>query len=314
MSNFKKRIIAVAAIACIAAVPFTGCSDSSSSSKNGNANISDDVIKNANNGMIEPFQVIDGDSGSKVNYNGVDINAPDPVAPTENSTSYVVVTDAKGENVTEYVPVTDDKGEKVTEIVTVTEAGGEKATESDGKDVTSAVEVTEAVTVTEIATSPTKPADYQSKTSSKYILWMNLEKDVDYDFQGKFVKMSFKVKDDAPEGDYQVTINPDVSTVAGKSLNKSIKVFNGLVRVGGSVEAQDVSNVDGPVIYADKVSAKPGETVDFYLNFDKNPGCAAMMICFAYDSNALECISPQAYGDFAEVAASHTQQGTSPAQ
>ena len=292
MKNFKQRLIAAAAFACVAAVSFTGCSSSSSSKTK--ETLKDDtieIITNASGDWVaSPFQVISPDDGSVSLPNGIDINAPDPVKNNESGTETVVVTDKKGEPVTEYVTVTDAKGEK--------------ATEDGGK------EVTQAVTVTEKVTGVEKPADYQSKTASKYIFWLDIEKDIDYNFDGQFIKMSFKVKDDAPDGDYNVTIDPDISTVGGVSLNKSIKKFNGTIRVGGDIEAADVSDVDGTAIYADKVSAKQGDTIDYYINIKDNPGCAAMMIWFSYDENALECVeSPKPYGQFAEVAAARATNG-----
>ena len=304
MKNFKQRLIAAAAFACVAAVSLTGCSDGSSSKKNDV--ISDDVIEIITNAsgdwVASPFQVIDPDDGSVSLPNGLEINAPDPVKE-EVTTGVVTVTDAKGEPATEYVAVTDDKGEPATELITETKENGE--------EVTKAVTVTEAVPVTEVVTGATKPEEYQSKTTSKYIFWLDIEKDIDYNFNGQFVKISFKVKDDAPDGDYTITIDPDISTVGGVSLNKSIKKFNGTVRVGGSIDPADVSEVDGPVIYADKVSAKQGDTIDYYINFDKNPGCAAMMIWFSYDENAIECVSsPKPFGEFAEVAAARAQSGS----
>lgn len=304
MKNFKQRLIAAAAFACVAAVSLTGCSDSSSKKKNDV--LSDDtieIITNASGDWIaSPFQVISPDDGSVSLPGGIDINAPDPVKE-EDTTGVAVVTDAKGEPVTEYVAVTDDKGEQATEVVT--------ATEEDGKEVTKVVTVTEPVTITEIVTGAAKPDDYQSKTTSKYIFWLDIEDDVDYHFDGQFVKISFKVKDSAPDGDYTVTIDPDISTVGGVSLNKSIKKFNGTVRVGGSIDAADVSSVDAPVIYADNVSAKQGETIDYYINIANNPGCAAMMIWFSYDENALECVgSPKPCGEFADIAAARAMAGS----
>lgn len=304
MKTIKQRIIAVAAFACVAASALTGCSDSSSSKKK--EALSDDtieIITNASGDWVaSPFQVITPDESGKVNVNGVDINAPDPVK--EESSDTAVVTDSNGEPATEVVTVTDANGEPVTQVNT--------SVDKDGKEVTEIANVTEIVNVTEAATAAEKPADYQSKTAQKYIFWLDIEKDIDYNFDGQFVKMTFKVKDNAPDGDYAVTIDPDVSSVAGVSLNKSIKKFNGTVRVGGDIEAADVSGVDGPAIYADKVSAKQGDTIDYYINIKNNPGCAAMMIWFSYDENALECIgSPKPYGEFAEVAASRATSGSS---
>ena len=55
------------------------------------------------------------------------------------------------------------------------------------------------------------------------------------------------------------------------------------------------------MIYADNVSAKPGDTIDYYVNINKNPGMAAFMIWFSYDSNAMECLGVEACGKFEEI-------------
>lgn len=309
MKNIRKRLIALAALTCIAMTSFVGCSSDDDSSDAGLELETSpiELLTNSDGAMFAaPFQVVKPDENGKVNFNGVDINAPDPTQPTtkkKTTVIYETVTEADGQPKTEFVPVTDLNGQNVTE--------------ADGKVVTEAAVVTQAVT--EAATNATEAAsngasedptaspsdsdsDYKSNTQSMYVLWIDLEKDVDYNFEGQFLKATLKIKDNIPEQDYPISIAPDLSTVAGKSLNKTVKTFNGTVRVGGSIEPKSISS-DQFTIYADNVSAKPGDTIEYYININKNPGMAAMNIWFSYDSNAMECLGIEPCGEFAEISA-----------
>ena len=319
MKNLKKRIAAAGAFICVAAasISFTACSDKNSS--NGNDDILNDdaieIITNEEGYMVAaPFQ--DGaPEGDSISLNGLlDYNKPDP-EKMEAVTEYVPVTEAGGQSVTEYVPVTEAGGQSVTEYVPVTEAGGQAVTENGGQAVTEAIAVTEAVPVTEAVTVPPADDSYVGNTQMRYIYWLDIEKDIDYTFNGKFAKITFKVKDDAVSRVYPIAIDPDISTVGGVSLNRSTKVFNGAIAVGTGLDApQDVSNVSGPVVYADKITAQPGDTVDFYISFDNNPGVAALMTWVSYDTNALEWQGIKPCGEFEAIASTRTQSGTSPAK
>lgn len=324
MKTLKQRLIAIAALTCVAMTSFVGCADSSSSSKKVNtADVGSDddieIVTNGDGNMIAaPFQVITPEDG-KVSFNGMDFNAPDPTraavteAASQQSTATVIVTDASGQPATEVVNVTEADGQPATEIVKVTNSSGEIVTEADGKEATSSVVVTKVVPVTEAVTSGSESgssaseatqgetSNYESKTDSKYIFWFDINKDIDYKFEGQFVKITFKVKDGIPDGEYPITIDPDISTVHGESLNRKLNILNGSVKIGGTAEPQNVTS-DGVTVYADNVSAKPGDTIDYYINIKNNPGAAALMMWFSYDSNALECQKVKACGDFADIA------------
>ncbi len=292
MKNFKKRIIAFVAICCVA-ITAIGCSNSDKSSKSGTEeeilNSPIEYETNENGAYIKaPLQeVAPGVPGISVD-DGVDIDAPDNV---QGSTS-------KKEPATAYVVATDSNNQPVTEMVPVTDASGEKMTDADGQEVTEAVTVTEVVTV-----EPTEPEEeYVSKTKKKYLYWMDISKNADFKFEGQFIKLKFKIKDDAPERDYPVTINPDFAADSGVSLNNQVRTLNGTIRVGGDIEEQDISSLGGIKLYADNVSAKPGESVECYLNIKDNPGMVAAIIWVSYDSNAMDFTGFEPVGEFKEIA------------
>lgn len=291
MKNFKKRLIALIALSCVALTSVVGCSDKNSSSKNDSNNSSTDTILDdieieaiTNEDaftVINPFQY--GSIQDGINSGLADVNAPDPTSPSSEKT-------------TVYEAVLDENKQPVTEVVTATNAEGET--------------VTEYVPVTTIVES--SGSEYVSATDGRYIFWLDISKDQNFLFEDQFIKITFKIKDNAPEKDYPITINPDLANVKGESLNKSTKVMNGTIRVGGSIEAADVSSENGLVVYGDKISCKPGDTVDYYINIKNNPGLVTTLIWFYFDSNAMDFVTCEPVGGFADIA-TRTQTGTTPA-
>lgn len=308
MKKFANRIIAAAAVSCLALTSFVGCSNnnnSDSNDSNGESNKTAvdnmaehgiEVVTNESGNMVQiPFVNVEPDKNGKVSIApGMDVNAPDSVM------------DPDAEPSTSYVAVVDDKGQPVTEYVPITEANGEQATEAGGKLLTTAIPVTTVVT------SPAgnnDASDYVSNTKSMYSLWIDITDNVDYVFNDQFIKLTFKVKEDAPAKDYTIAIEPDLSNRKGQSQQYNATVLNGTIRVGSDIEPQDVSSYNNLVVYADNMSANPGDTIDYYINMKNNPGLVAVMLWFSYDSNALEFVRCQPAGEFANIT-SRTKVGT----
>ena len=88
------------------------------------------------------------------------------------------------------------------------------------------------------------------------------------------------------------------------------KVVQGTIRVGGDIAAQNVSSESGFVVYGDNVSAKAGDSVDYYLNIKNNPGLAGILVWIYYDANAMEVESIRPAGEFADFA--KTKVGSKP--
>ncbi len=316
MSDISKKIIAVAAVACMAFSTVTSCSDknagkgdsSSKSSSSEDADVFDnsiDSVKNEDDNIVAmPFQTGKSGEGGFTAPDAEDLEADDPVSG--NSTA-----DPNAESSTEVEVVTDSQGEPVTEIVTVTDASGETVTDAAGEPATETVTVTKASSGSSEKTTSVSAEDYVSSTDSMYCLWMDISKDENFVFNDEFIKITFKLKEDIPDRDYPVRFSPDLSSIAGVSIHPD-KVYQGTIRVGGDIEAQDVSSETGFVAYGDNISANQGDTVDYYINFKNNPGLAAFLVWFYYDSNAMEVVKVSSAGEFAEIS-NKTQTGTSPA-
>lgn len=294
MFDSRKKAIALAAVLCVALTSFTSClaskeqgSNSGSSDKTTTASASDqqsatpdveiDQIKNEDgNVVITPFQ-----SGSLDDFAATGLPSSDDGLSGEDPTS----------------------AQPATEIVEVTEANGEKATDAQGQ------------VVTEVITKATDASEeYVSKIDKRYCLWIDISADPDkdtekngvkitqdgYAFDGQFIKITFKLKDNIPEKDYAVRFTPDFSSLRG--VPQKPKVIQGDIRVGGSIDAQNVSSESGFVAYGDNISAKAGDTVDYYINLKNNPGLAGMLVWVYYDSNAMDIVSLSAAGDYAKIA------------
>lgn len=305
MSNFRKKAIALASVACVALTSFASCMDSKSSSSNAGSKADSNVSENATDADGNTVANANNGSGSSGNgSSGGDVDFENIV----NDQGQVVVTPFQSGSSDDFgIPApevdldSDDPvaKEPATEIVEVTEANGEKATDSAGNVVTQIV---------------TKPADssaenYKSKTESKYCFWIDISKDSDYVFNDQFIKVTFNLKDNIPDRDYPVRFNPDLSSVAGKTITPD-KVVQGTIRVGGDIDAQNVSSESGFVVYGDNVSAKAGDTVDYYLNIKNNPGLAGILVWVYYDANAMDVESIRPAGEFANFA--KTKVGSKP--
>lgn len=296
MNTLKRRLISLSLLCCFALASVTGCSNKDSSSKssesdridvndgdtnatNGGENIDDapaiEVITNSDgNAIVFPFQseTIRGSqisNGNNMNLLGSDPDSIDvsPQTPTES----VTVVNEAGE------PVTEANGQPVTEYVTVPAASSGEA------------------------------SDYKSLTDGRYILWVDISKDEDYVFNDEFIKVTMKIKENIPDGNYPISLVTDLSNIKGVSLDPD-KIFSGTIRVGGGsiIKVQDVSSETGFVVYGDNVSCKQGDTIDYYINMKNNPGLAAVLMWFYYDSNAIEVESVTAAGEFKSFARPQT--------
>ncbi len=271
------------------------------------------------------------DDGSGSAGNNSELNAADPTGPagensgaeTEEPTEeieYILLTDTNGENVTEYVPVTDAEGENVTdaegevqtEAVPVTTAvAAENADEPEtdaenGEDATQGEDASEGEDAPEATTEKQdEPVvnEYKSNIVKSQAFWFDISKESDYTFNGEFISVKFRIKDEAPDGEYAITItNPDFASYNETTVFPD-KVLNGKIFVAEDGKSQtEVTDADGFAVYADYVSGNQGDEVVVNFHITNNPGMCAMIFEFEYDSNALEMIESSAVGEFAEKA------------
>ena len=308
MKNITKKIIAVFAVLCVAATSMAGCGDKK---KKG----SDEAVTQY---ALEVGKSSEGNSLT-LGDTQIDLDAPDPETSGDESSA----SDKEAEVVEE---VTDSKGQPVTEVVTVTDSKGETVTDAKGETVTETVKVTTVVkkpassgnsnSITPSQSGENKDnsnSNYTPANDGRYYMWLDISKNENFYFEGDMLKMSFKVKENIPDGDYKIRVSQDLSSIAGVSLNSTSKAIDGTIRVNnGDIEPADVSNETGMVIYGDNVACKQGDTIDYYINIKNNEGLAAFCIWVYFDSNALEFIDEAACasGEF-EAIARETEIGSS---
>ena len=174
--------------------------------------------------------------------------------------------------------------------------------------VTSSVtkELSTALATTVTTTVSGDVSDYVSKNESFYCMWMDTKNDKDYVFNGKFIKITAKIKENIPSKDYAIRYRTDFSNINGVSIPND-KVIKGAIRVGGeSIEPMVVSDENGFIAYSDNAACKQGDTIDYYINMENNPGLAAALLWFYYDVNAMEILSVEPVGEFAEIIDTNT--------
>ncbi|MDE6502787.1 MAG: hypothetical protein K2K02_07425 [Ruminococcus sp.] len=336
MNNLKKKIIALVALACVALSAFAGCADKNTDDS-GKKSKKDESSQSSEEPMTAlPFHW-GGADDNDITIDGVDINVDDPVkadhvAPTKaseetTSSSDSSETDASNADTKSTATTAYIAGEPITSIVTVTDANGEAVTEAGGAVVTEVKTITNATpepTTADNANNSgntentdnnatvadtTGTTEYISNTKGMYAMWIDISKNKNFVFNDSMIKIIFKVKDNAPDGVYDISISPDISDIAGVEVIADT-IVNGSVKVGdGSADAIDPSTMDGFAIYGDHVSAKQGDTVEVSLNMKDNPGMAAFCIWYYYDSNALEIVDCYPDGEFAKISNGSTQTG-----
>ncbi len=292
MKNLTKRIIAIAALLCVAVSGLTSCGGVGKSKDDSQQTTEEKVLQ-------FPFEVGQAkeEDIAVADEENADVNGEDPTQAAQEET----------EDSTEVQNVTEADGSVVTTVQKVTDAKGAVVTNANGEEVTTVAEVTTVVkgsnyTANGNSNSNTTASNYTPKTDGKYAMWLDISKDENFVFNGEFIHVQFKIKDDVPNGDYKVRISPDLSDVAGKTVNPG-KVTDGIIRVNnGSIDAVDSSDTTENYYYGDNVACKQGDTIDYYINVKNNSGLVAFCVWFYYDSNAMEVITAEPTGEFEEIA------------
>lgn len=321
MKNYRRRYLALAILAALAVSPLAGCDKDKD--KSGSSASSSAEPTEAPTPMVKvPFEFHYEGDDSVETVTGDNLDAQDPTAPadensegsnTEDVPEFIPATDANGEAVTESVEVTDANGETVTEFVPVTDAEGEDVTDAEGQVQTEAVPVTEVVEATianpeysgESGGESNGDTEYTPYMDEAYAFWIDISKEKDFVFNDEFISVTFKVRENAPDGIYDISItNPDLANFdKGGTPVKPDIVQNGKIFVSTEGEAQkEFTDADGFVVYADNVECKQGDEIVVNFSFKNNPGLVGMNFWFEFDRNALQLISCETAGEFAEIA------------
>lgn len=127
--------------------------------------------------------------------------------------------------------------------------------------------------------------------------WMDLSQRKDFVFDGEYLVVTFKIKENVADGIYPVTIEwLDFTNWDAQAVH--FTGIDGAVVVGDDVEENKFNDDDSPQVMASNVSGKPGETVTVSFNIKNNPGIAGNVFRFGYNSDALEYVSGTEGADF----------------
>ena len=268
------KTAAFLALACSVAVAMAGCQ------KKGVESLTSEELE----------QVIRGDLQiTVVGSEEVKVTGTQPVADTTTTTSTEAVqttpvttfTDANGNT---FVAVTDEQG------TTVTDGGGQIVTEP--------YVTTTTTTTTTTVTTEAQPSVAIMET--RQALWWDISKKADFDFNGSFLKFTFKIKEGTADGNYPINlVKTDFSNYDAQTLE--VSGINGYVSVGSAVAPAQESAGSGFTVITNNVSGQAGDTIDIVFNLANNPGLVGFDFQFQYDSNVLEFVSGDFGDDFSSV-------------
>ncbi|MBQ5334368.1 MAG: hypothetical protein J6Z45_00305 [Oscillospiraceae bacterium] len=159
---------------------------------------------------------------------------------------------------------------------------------------------TELYTGTTLATKVPNP-EYTPDYKTYFSMWLDTTKKADFVFDGEFLVYKIKISEDAQDGVYPIQIyKDDVSNYDGKTLK--IVSNPGYICIN-SDEPTPSHNTDGDlVLNGSVVSGKPGDTVDFVLKTEKNPGFVGFRLWMSFDANIFKITRASAGKDFETTA------------
>lgn len=129
------------------------------------------------------------------------------------------------------------------------------------------------------------------------VYWMDISKRKDIVFEGEYVKATFKIKDNAPNGTYPLTVEwMDFANFDAEDVKPT--PIEGSVTVGGNAVETKFNNSSDFQLKIDGVSGNPGDEVTVLINAKNNPGFVACLFRFGYNSDVLEYVRGGVGRDF----------------
>jgi hypothetical protein len=131
--------------------------------------------------------------------------------------------------------------------------------------------------------------DYSNKTveNGKSASWLWIDNGVeDIMGDGEIFEISFKIKDDVADGNYNIVINE--LQICNKDLEVvEADIIDGTVTVG-SASAPSQESASGNSIILENVSGNAGDDIKMKVKLSSNPGFCTIQLGINYDSSALE--------------------------
>ena len=120
--------------------------------------------------------------------------------------------------------------------------------------------------------------------------WMDMSQFKDYVFDGEYLVANFKIKENAVDGIYPITIEW-LGFTNWECEEVSFTGVDGAIVVGGEASENEFNDDNTPQVMASNISGKAGDTVQVTFNIKNNPGVTGNIFRFGYNCDALEYVS-----------------------
>lgn len=285
MKSTRARWIACL-LACAIGVACSACGkDQGDSKTDGNSEgtiASEDLEKMQKQNMTFEYAIesdgSSGNAGAPVNQ-GVD----NQNGNSSSGESYVVVTDDSGQ------PVKDENGNIMTEVVSGGN-GNSHANESSTANGNGNGNSSQNDENSNGNDNPSGGDTYTADIKTFQAYWLDMSSGSDVVCNGDFLDVTFKIKENAPDGNYALTsgandfANWDAESVSVNFVDGDIAVGSASQKDAGTPESGKFS------ITAGTAKGNPGDEVTVRFDMSDNPGIVALIFRFQYDANALEVV------------------------
>lgn len=160
--------------------------------------------------------------------------------------------------------------------------------ETDGTTVPPTVTTADTNTSDTTAPKDDKVKIIVNDTSKNYkaatIAWATI---ADYTENGDAFDFTFKIKDNAPEGDYEIFVY-ETETTDQKYEPVEMDAINGKIKVAASGEAEAEPTAEKFTLSMGTAAGAPGSEVKLNAKFLNNTGICGASIVLYYDGDALE--------------------------
>lgn len=142
------------------------------------------------------------------------------------------------------------------------------------------------IEITDFKTGIFKGASAGSLKSDPFICSWSDPNHGDYTTNGTVATISFKVKENAADGDYEIKLSADPEDLFNSNYDDvDFKLVSGMITVG---EDPEKAALYKPSVTVSATDAKQGETGTIKVNMNNNPGIIAWRLGLDYDSDAIE--------------------------
>lgn len=290
MNNIFKKIVAIGLVSVMAA-SFTACSDK----KSGKDKITVDSLTSSEleSVMKTPFSIKKYEDSSA---------SQDPVESGGDSSS-ADSNSSVGGNDSSSVVDNNSSGADSNSSQGSNNDNNSSSNNDNNNNSSSAPDPTDIIDNPDVVIVPgtgKNDHDDDPAVGNKEVMevyWMDISKRKDIVFEGEYVKATFKIKDNAPNGTYPLTVEwMDFANFDAEDVKPT--PIEGSVTVGGNAVETKFNNSSDFQLKIDGVSGNPGDEVTVLINAKNNPGFVACLFRFGYNSDVLEYVRGGVGRDF----------------